>query len=248
MLNLPIMLITHSFCRGTEKMMRRMKEELSRQKALNLTLQSDSESKGGSGNESGSRIRAVNGRNTPQSDDGHDNVRIQLADAQRQNQRLASENRDLRRRVDSMEHDLENLRSNLVASQREADERLSQIEELEQDIQKLESSLSAVRSGQNESTLERLAAENTHLKMENEQLSQKIDLLLEDDQSAFGRDRPLSDVLDRRASSSSLENDIAFEHLSNELDDWQRQLQSGGRRPLSEDRSIPGHQRTRSRS
>lgn len=227
-------------------MMRRMKDELNKQKLLNQTLQAEADSRNGSSNEGSSRSRVVNGRNTPLSDDGHDNVRIQLADAQRQNQRLASENRDLRRRVDSMEQDLENLRSNLVASQREADERLSQIEELEQDIQKLESSLSAIRGGQNESNLERLATENTLLKRENEQLSQKIDLLLADDQSAFGRDRPLSGVSERRASSSSLENDLAFEHLSNELDDWQRQLRSG--RPLSDEHSIPGHQRTRSRS
>ena len=144
-------------------MMRRMKDELNKQKLLNQTLQAEADCRNGSSNEGSSRSRVVNSRNTPLSDDGHDNVRIQLADAQRQNQRLASENRDLRRRVDSMEQDLENLRSNLVASQREADERLSQIEELEQDIQKLESSLSAIRGGQNESNLERLATENTLL-------------------------------------------------------------------------------------
>lgn len=235
-------------------MMRRMKEEVSKQKTLNGTLQAELDAaRGGSSTENGSRIRGVNGRNTPLSDDGHDGVRVQLADAQRQNQRLASENRDLRRRVESMEQDLENLRNNLVASQREADERLSQIEELEQDIQKLESSLAVSRGGHDESALERLAAENTALKRENEQLSQKIDLLLEDDQSAFGgRDRPLSGVSERPASSSSTEADLAFEHLSSELDDWQRQLASSmsARRPLSdmEDRLTTGHQRTRSRS
>ncbi|KAL5495002.1 hypothetical protein ACEPAI_464 [Sanghuangporus weigelae] len=240
------------YVKGTEKMMRRMKEEVNKQKALNTSLQTELEARGGTSAELSSRIRAVNGRNTPLSDDGYDSLRVQLGDAQRQNQRLTSENRDLRRRMESLEQEIENLRNNLVASQREADERLSHVEDLEQDIERLESALAVARGGNDESALERLALENAALKRENEQLSQKIDLLLEDDQSAFGRDRPLSEISERRASnSSSTENDLAYQHLSNELDDWQRQLASSmsARRPLSdvEDRLLGAHERTRSR-
>lgn len=231
--------------------MRRMKEEVNKQKALNSSLQTELEARGGASAELASRIRAANGRNTPSSDDGYDSLRVQLGDAQRQNQRLTSENRDLRRRMESLEQEIENLRNNLVASQREADERLSHVEDLEQDIERLESALAVARGGNDESALERLALENAALKRENEQLSQKIDLLLEDDQSAFGRDRPLSEISERRASnSSSAENDLAYQHLSNELDDWQRQLASSlsARRPISDMDLVGGsHERTRSR-
>ena len=106
--------------------MRRMKDEVNRQKSLNANLQSELEPRGGPGSENKSRLRGVNGRNTPLSEDGLD-LRVQLSDAQRQNQRLTSENRDLRRRMESLEQEIENLRNNLVASQREADERLSHV-------------------------------------------------------------------------------------------------------------------------
>lgn len=231
-------------------MMRRMKEEVNKQKTINQTLQSEVEARGGSSSEILARVRAVNGRSTPMSDDGQETLKVELSDVKRQNQRLTSENRDLRRRLESLEHEVENLRTNLVASQREADERLTHVEDLEQDIERLESALAVARGGMDESTLERLASENTTLKRENEQLSQKIDLLLEDDQSAFGRDRPLSEISERRASSST-ENELAYESLSNELDDWQRQLASSvnARRPAAEmdDRLANAHQRTRSR-
>ena len=118
--------------------MRRMKDEVNRQKSLNANLQSELETRGGPGSENNSRLRGVNGRNTPLSEDGLD-LRVQLSDAQRQNQRLTSENRDLRRRMESLEQEIENLRNNLVASQREADERLSHVEDLEQVIERLES-------------------------------------------------------------------------------------------------------------
>ncbi|THH09190.1 hypothetical protein EW145_g2194 [Phellinidium pouzarii] len=241
------------YVKGTEKMMRRMKDEVNKQKSLNVSLQLELESgRGGLSSEGISRIRGANGRNTPLSDDGHESFRVQLNDAQRQNQRLTSENKDLRRRIESLEQEIENLRNNLIASQREADERLSHVEDLEQDIERLESALSVVRNGHDESELERLATENTALKRDNEQLSQKIDLLLEDDQSAFGRDRPLSEISERRASnSSSAEADRAYQHLSDELNDWQRQLASSmsARQPLSDidDRLVGGHQRTQSR-
>lgn len=223
--------------------MRRMKDELGRQKAANTTLQNTLNSY--NGGESNGR---VNGRNTPSSED--DGIRTQLADVQRQNQRLSHENQELRKRIESMERDQNDLRNNIVAIQRESAERLSHAEDLEQEIERLEAALKVARGGNNESVLERLVNENTVLKQENEQLSRKIDLLLEDDQ--FGRDRPISNISERRVSTSSSENALAYENLSNELDDWQRQLATSmsSRRPMSdtEDRVYTDHQRTRSRS
>ena len=207
--------------------MKRMKEELGKQKSLNQSLQSEMD---GARVDSPSRLRNVNGRNTPLAEEGADTFRLQLADAQRQNHRLTSENKDLRRRVDSMEQDLANLRTNLTASQRVADERLVHVEELEQEIERLE----------------RMEAENSTLKRENEQLQKKIILLLDDEQTGFGRDRPVSEISERPVSqSSSIENDMAYESFSNELDDWQRQYASSlsTRRTLGE----VDDQRTRSR-
>lgn len=64
-------------------MMRKMKDELNKQKALNQSMQDP---------DAASRIRATNGRGTPSSDDGHGNeiLRNQLTDAQRQVQRLST--------------------------------------------------------------------------------------------------------------------------------------------------------------
>ncbi|KAF7981180.1 hypothetical protein HWV62_34967 [Athelia sp. TMB] len=233
------------YVKGTEKMMRRMKDELTKQKQANASIQSELDTVRPS-----SRTRGLNGRNTP-SDEGQDILRGQLQDAQRQAQRLNNENRDLRLRLDSVEKDLESLRENLIASQRESDDRLGRVEELEHDIERLEGALVVARGGHNETLLETLNNENSNLKRENEQLSHKIGLLLEVDQPAFGQGRPISGVSHRRASTSSSENALAFEHLSSELDDWQRQLASSmsNRRPLSElDPEPIGHDRTRSRS
>ncbi|KDQ63357.1 hypothetical protein JAAARDRAFT_375900 [Jaapia argillacea MUCL 33604] len=239
------------YYKGSEKMIRRMKEELTKQKTMFSNLQAELDSRGSSG-EGGSRVRSVNGRHTPSSDDGHE-VRSQLIDSQRQVQRLQNDNRDLRLRLDSLEGELGHLRDNLVASQRESDDRLSRIEELEQEIERLQGSLEVARGGQDESLLEQLSRQNTDLKRENDQLSHKIGLLLEVDQPSYGQGRPISGISARPMSTSSSEAALAFEHLSNELDDWQRQLASSmsNRRPLSDFESDPmrsAHERTRSRS
>lgn len=224
--------------------MRRMKDELTKQKQANANLQSELDA-----GRPGSRARGINGRSTPSSDDGHEALRGQLVDAQRQAQRLNNENRDLRLRLDSVEKELGTLRDNLLMSQRESDDRLVRVEELEHDVQRLEASLIIAR-GDDETLMERLSNENSNLKRENDQLSHKIGLLLEVDQSGFGHARPISGVSHRRTSTSSSENALAFEHLSSELDGWQRQLASSmsNRRPLSDLESEPTHERARSHS
>ncbi|KAA1468076.1 hypothetical protein DENSPDRAFT_770400 [Dentipellis sp. KUC8613] len=239
----------------TERLNRRMKEEILKLKTLNASLQAENESLRGT--DPASRARSVNGRGTPLSDDGRasESLRSQLVDAQRQGQRLLNENKDFRLRIDSLEKDLGHMRDDLVAAQREANERLSRVEELEQDVERLQSSLVVARGGHDETLLEQLSADNNTLKRENEQLQHKIGLLL-DDQPTFGHDRPISgiSISDRPLSNSSSDGiGMVYDQLTGDLDDWQRQLSSSlsGRRPLSEFEShafTSGHERAKSRS
>lgn len=229
-----------------------MKDELMKQRATNTSLLAEIDSLRASTPNADSR--RTNGRGTPSEDGRSDAMRTQLIDAQRQIQRLLNDKKDQSLRIDSLEKDLGHMRDNLVVAQREADERLSRMEELEQEVERMQSALIIARGGHDESLLEQLSNENNNLKRENEQLSHKIGLLLEDD-PAFGSNRPISgiSVSDRPLSGSSSDNALGYDHYSNEFDELQRQLSTSlsNRRPLSSDlesNSFPSHQRMRSRS
>jgi chromosome segregation ATPase len=213
-------------------MMRKMREELTKQKSANTQLQTDLDIA-----RSGRPMRSVNGRTTPSDDE----LSRQLIEAQRQAQRLHSENKDLRLRIETLEKDVELLRDKLVASQRESDDRLSQVEELQHDVERLKDSLVIARGGHGETLLEKLNNDNADLRRENDQLSRKIEILLEVDRPDFGN-RPISGISGQRTSISSSDNALAFEHLSSELDDWERHLAASSmshRRQLSELDSDP---------
>lgn len=202
--------------RGTEKILKKLREELAKQKGLNTSLQNELEGVR-SGSEGGSKVRPPNGRVTPMSDDGQESVlRAQLVEAQRQTQRLTAENQDLHRRLDLLQGDLDRLRRELDNLQHEADQRMSRIDMLEDENERLESSLGALHQGNQESLAEQLQRENMALRRDNEQLQQRIGLLLDVEQRP-GSHSP------QRASESSMDPVMNMESISSQLDDWQRQ-------------------------
>jgi chromosome segregation ATPase len=202
--------------KGTEKMLKKMKDELAKQKGLNASLQSELEGVR-SGSEGGSRVRPPNGRVTPLSDDGQESaLRTQLIEAQRQTQRLTAENQDLHRRLELLQGDLDRLKRELENLQHEANSRLSRIEMLEDENERLESSLAMSRPGGQNAHVEQMQREITKLRRENEQLSQRIELLLDVEQ------HPGSHSPNLRASDSSMDPNINMDSISNQLDDWQR--------------------------
>ncbi|KAG9091429.1 Negative regulator of mitotic exit [Ceratobasidium sp. UAMH 11750] len=211
------------YVKGTEKMMRRMKEDYAKSKALNEKLQSELDaSRGITSSEAGSRTRGATGRNTPQSDEGHDNLRGQLVDAQRSLQRLTTDRNELRRQLEALQRDLEQSREDLVIAQNEASEREVQIEELEVRVRELEDALSLARNGSDGAVVERLTRENAALRREKDLLSHKVHLLLDDQGGYADNNRPISGI-SRRESQASTENGMT---QFDSFEDWQQRVNS----------------------
>ncbi|KAG8820102.1 Negative regulator of mitotic exit [Serendipita sp. 401] len=215
--------------KGTEKMLKKMKEELSKQKGLNASLQAELEGFR-SGSEGGSRVRPPNGRATPLSDEGQETgLRPQLIESQRQTQRLAAENADLHRRLEQLQGDVGRLRSGLDNMQHESDERMNRIEQLEDENTHLEESLNAARGGKSDSVAEQLHRDNMALRRENDQLSQRIELLLD------VKRHPDSQSPNLRASDASMDANMNVDSMSSQLDDWQRRYNANSaNRPVSD--------------
>lgn len=205
-------------------MMRRMKEDYAKSKALNEKLQSELDvSRGITSSEAGSRTRGATGRNTPLSDDGHDSLRGQLVESQRSLQRLTADRNELKRQLEALQRDLEQSREDLVIAQNESSEREVQIEELEAKIEELQHSLSLARNGSDETVVERLTSENAALRREKDLLSHKVHILL-DDQGGYGQEggRPISGI-SRPDSQTSTENGMT---QFDSFEDWQQRVNS----------------------
>jgi chromosome segregation ATPase len=204
-------------------MMRRMKEDYSKSKALNEKLQSELDaSRGITSSEAGSRTRGATGRNTPQSDEGHDSLRGQLVDTQRSLQRLTTDRNELRRQLEALQRDLEQSREDLIVVQNESSEREVQIEEMEAKIDELQHSLGLARNGSDETVVERLTNENAALRREKDLLSHKVHILL-DDQGGYGAEgRPISGI-SRQESQTSTENGMT---QFDSFEDWQQRVNS----------------------
>ncbi|KAJ1301808.1 hypothetical protein OPQ81_009036 [Rhizoctonia solani] len=210
------------YVKGTEKMMRRMKEDYAKSKALNEKLQADLDSlRGITSSEAGSRTRGATGRNTPLSDEGHDSMRTQLVESQRSLQRLTADRNELKRQLEALQRDLGQSREDLVIAQNEASERELQIEELETKIEHLERSLTLARNGSDETVVERLTNENAALRREKDLLSHKVHILL-DDQGGYAEDRPVSGISHRESQASTENGMTQFDSF----EDWQQRINS----------------------
>ena len=204
-------------------MMRRMKDDYAKSKALNEKLQTELDvSRGITSSEAGSRTRGATGRNTPLSDEGHDPLRTQLVESQRSLQRLTADRNELKRQLEALQRDLEQSREDLVIAQNESSEREVQIEELEAKIEELQHSLSLARNGSDETIVERLTSENAALRREKDLLSHKVHILL-DDQGGYGQEgRPISGI-SRPDSQTSTENGMT---QFDSFEDWQQRVNS----------------------
>jgi chromosome segregation ATPase len=204
-------------------MLRRLKDELQKAKAENQALKEQLDNRSGSADSQ----RRINGRGTPLSEDGHESaLRSQIVDGQRQVQRLTSENQDLHRRLDLSQMDVDRVRRELESLQREAEDRLHRIDDLEDELAELQGTLQVARGGGDASLAEHLQRENMALKHENEQLSHKIELLLEVDHP------PSSNYGDGTASLNRPTSNLSSD-MEHQFDDWNPRLASN--RPLSHD-------------
>ncbi|CEL57233.1 Tip elongation aberrant protein 1 OS=Schizosaccharomyces pombe (strain 972 / ATCC 24843) GN=tea1 PE=1 SV=1 [Rhizoctonia solani AG-1 IB] len=233
------------YVKGTEKMMRRMKEDYAKSKALNEKLQADLDTlRGITSSEAGSRTRGATGRNTPLSDEGHDSIRSQLVESQRSLQRLTTDRNELKRQLEALQRDLEQSREDLVIAQNEGSEREVQIEELEAKIEHLERSLILARNGPDETVVERLTNENATLRREKDALSHRVHILL-DDQGGYGEDRRVSGISQRESQASTENGMTQFDSF----EDWQQRINSRASTTRESDYepSTPHLQHTRAR-
>ncbi len=230
-------------------MCRKLREEQTRQKALNETLQAELDTLRPS-SEASSRTRVVNGRITPLSDEGHENsLKSQLAEAHRRIQRATAENTELHKNLARLQSDMEHLRESAATASRDADLRAQQIEDLESEIDRLQAALDVAQQGRSETLAEQLHNANAALKRENELLQQRIGLLLDVDQPGISRGGEIQ-LSGGPGSHSTPENVDAFDALSNELDDWLASSSNSRRlshyEPTSHQHSLSQLQRNKS--
>lgn len=156
-------------------MLRRMKEDVNKHKTANVNLQNELDAiRGTNGSEAGSRTRDANGRNTPGLDEATpDSLRIKLADTQRQLtslSRVSLENQTLLASMESLMAEHEELKE---AYSQDLDAANETVGSLEKEVERLKVLSAGVQD------LKRLQLDIADLKSENEQLQQKVRILLD---------------------------------------------------------------------
>ncbi len=236
------MYLTH--LRGTEKVFRRMKEEMAKQKNLNASLQSELDALQGTTSttgEIGSRTRSAtstSGRGTPT---------LEL-ETNRQHQKLLTQHGDLQKRFEGLQEEISAMREVLHGREKEVELTRKRAGDAEQQLESLREELE--RRGEaglssDGRQWEEVEMENRELRHENDVLSHKIGLLLDVEESGPGvvasrrRSMALQGVgsgsggggLNQQSrhrstsnggSDENGDNIQAFESLSNEIQEWGR--------------------------
>ncbi|OCF30994.1 hypothetical protein I316_07401 [Kwoniella heveanensis BCC8398] len=120
------------YVKGTEKMLKRMKDELNKQKATNATLQTELDNVRG---QPGSRTRDLSGRSTPSSSEGE--LQRKLSTLQHQHQKLQEDFNASQDVLNARNREVELLRMRVEETERECEGLREDLEQARQRIQTL---------------------------------------------------------------------------------------------------------------
>lgn len=246
------------FVKGTEKMLRRMKDELTRYKGENASLQNEVATLRTRAGSAGGRLSGDDGARSEEAARDIEALRSHLADVTQQSEEIAAENRELERRVaqlvaeqqrgsldktreggssdaghssrklTELESEVARLQASLEESRREVQRTLERNEELQSHV-----SSGGVRNddGLNRS-LSAAQASNEQLKRENAGLTQRLHELDDKFQLLLGRIESTHEDGGERARDS-----MAYGSITSELDKWERDRtlgeSDGGAQPQS---------------
>ncbi|WVF69370.1 hypothetical protein IAT40_004146 [Kwoniella sp. CBS 6097] len=120
------------YVKGTEKMLKRMKDELNKQKATNTTLQTELDNVRG---QPGTRTRDLSGRSTPSSSEGE--LQRKLSTLQHQHQKLQEDFNASQDVLNARNREVELLRMRVEETERECEGLREDLEQARQRIQTL---------------------------------------------------------------------------------------------------------------
>ncbi|KAJ9476446.1 Kelch repeat-containing protein 1 [Pseudozyma hubeiensis] len=224
------------FVKGTEKMLRRMKDELTKYKTENASLQNEV-----------ATLRSHGGAARSSTDDGArseeaardiEALRSHLADVTQQSEEIAAENRELERRVAQLVAEQQQHRGSLDKTRDASDSGHSsrKVSELEAEVARLQANLAESRnqlsqgheasaSGDSAALSRSLTAAHTsneQLKRDNATLQQRLHELDDKFQLLLGRIESTHEDGGERARDS-----MAYGSIASELDKWERDRSLG---------------------
>lgn len=225
------------FVKGTEKMLRRMKDELTKYKTENASLQDQvatlrSQSGGG-------RTSLEDAARSEEAARDIEALRSHLADVTQQSEEIAAENRELERRVAQLVAEQQQQQRGSLDRTREASESghsSRKVSELENEVARLQANLEESRkqlskgyeadvAGDSASLNRSLSAaqtSNEQLKRDNANLQQRLQELDDKFQLLLGRIESTHEDGGERPRDS-----VAYGSIASELDKWERDRSLG---------------------
>ncbi|PWN87713.1 hypothetical protein FA10DRAFT_233995 [Acaromyces ingoldii] len=206
------------FVKGSEKMLRRMKDELTKYKSENAQLQSE--------------VAALkSGQSVPVDGEAAKDIealRTRLVQLTHQNEEVSVENRELERRLAALEAEVSRLDGSLQGVRRELQETLALNQHLSSELALASKGGNGAGAGANGTALAKdLDAAQVHveqLKAENTSLAQRLQDTEDKFQLLLGRmetGNPGSDGLNTAAHEGETRDSQAFS-ITSELDKWER--------------------------